>query len=173
MHHLWQLSVADLTVEHVNHHERSGVLPIAFSLLHYVRGEDTNISVRILEEPTIWESGNWLDKVGSTVDAAPRGTPMDVAESIRFADMDAWRAYQTAVFERTEAAIIGTDIDWDRVDYQTLPPQVEGSFLWQITGPTGPARLVDIIEAFVFQHGIRHLGEIDHARALVGLRGVS
>jgi hypothetical protein len=174
MHRLWQKAAADLTVEQVNHHERSGVLPITFSLLHFVRGEDNNISKLILNEPTIWESGNWREKIGSTVDEAPRGTPMAVSEGIRFSDMDAWRAYQTSVFERTEATLAGGSIDWDRDLYGgALPPAMEGSFLWHMLGPDEIPKLVDGIEGFIYQHGIRHLGEIEHARALVGLGGTS
>ena len=41
-HALWQQGVADLTLAQVNHFERPGVLPIAFTLMHYVVGEDRN-----------------------------------------------------------------------------------------------------------------------------------
>ena len=174
MHHLWQLSVADLTVEQVNHFERPGVLPLSFSLLHFIRGEDGVISTMVLEEPTIWESGNWREKVGSNVDAAPRGTPMEVAESIRFQDMEAWREYQTAVFQRTEALLAGGKLDWDREMFGgKLNPAMATSVLGLLVGPDGPARLIDVVEAFIYQHGLRHLGEIDHARAVAGLSGVS
>ena len=174
MHHLWQLSVADLTVERVNHFERPGVLPLSFSLLHFIRGEDGVVSIMLLEEPTLWESGNWREKVGSNVDAAPRGTPMEVAESIRFQDMDAWREYQTAVFQRTEALLAGGALDWDKEMFGgTLNPAMATSFLGLLVGPEGPARMIDVIEAFIYQHGLRHLGEVDHARAVAGLSGVS
>ena len=33
--------------------------------------------------------------------------------------------------------------------------------------------LGDVLDGFIFQHGIRHLGEIEHARSLLGLQGVS
>jgi hypothetical protein len=99
---------------------------------------------------------------------------MAVAEGIRFSDMDAWRAYQTAVFERTEAQLVNEALDWEQVLFGgTLPPAMAGSFLAFMVGPEGPARLIDVVEAFIYQHAIRHLGEIDHARALVGLGGVS
>ena len=39
--------------------------------------------------------------------------------------------------------------------------------------PGNPVRNLEVLECFVFQHGIRHLGEIEYARALVGLTGVS
>jgi hypothetical protein len=174
MHELWQRSVEDLSLEQANHFERPGVLPLTFSLLHFVRGEDGVVSTMILEESTLWESGGWKDKVGSNVDAAPRGTPMEVAESIRFQDLDAWRRYQSAVFQRTEGLLTSGMIDWEKIMFDgKLPGGMLTSFLGQIVGPEGPARLIDVIEAFIYQHGLRHLGEIDHARAVAGMQGVS
>src|SRR5688572_8852361 len=35
MNTLWERAISDLTLDQVNHHERSGVLPIAFSFSHY------------------------------------------------------------------------------------------------------------------------------------------
>lgn len=174
MHGLWQKAVSDLTLDQVNHHERAGVLPIAFSLLHFVRGEDNAVSTNVLNGPTIWESGGWSEKIGVTVEQAPRGTPIDEAERIRFGDVDAWRAYQTAVFQRTEEVLADPAIDWSQELFGgTLPASTEGSFLWHLVGPDGPARLIDSMEVHIYQHGIRHLGEIEHARALVGLTGTS
>ena len=37
---LWERAIADLTLGQVNHHERAGVLPIAFSFSHYIRAQD-------------------------------------------------------------------------------------------------------------------------------------
>jgi hypothetical protein len=34
MNELWERAISDLTLEQVNHHERDGVLPIAFQSLH-------------------------------------------------------------------------------------------------------------------------------------------
>ena len=40
MHSLYYQAVASMELEHVNHFEREGVLPIAFSLFHYTNMED-------------------------------------------------------------------------------------------------------------------------------------
>jgi len=40
MHSLYQQAVDTMDLEHVNHFEREGVLPIAFSLFHYVNVHD-------------------------------------------------------------------------------------------------------------------------------------
>ena len=47
MNTLWERAISDMTLEHVNHHERAGVLPIAFSLSHYIRAQDQSVSARV------------------------------------------------------------------------------------------------------------------------------
>src|SRR5581483_450187 len=44
MHSLWLEATASMGAEHVNHFERSGVLPAAFSLNHMTRIEDQVVS---------------------------------------------------------------------------------------------------------------------------------
>ena len=48
VHALWQQGVSDLTNDQVNHLERAGVLPIAFTLMHLVVGEDRKYLVTML-----------------------------------------------------------------------------------------------------------------------------
>jgi poly(3-hydroxybutyrate) depolymerase len=52
------------------------------------------------------------------------------------------------------------------------PDSLRGGFLGAYVRE-GPIRRRNAVEAFVFQHGSRHLGELEHARALVGLGGLS
>ena len=40
MHSLYYQAVGSMNLEHVNHFEREGVLPIAFSLFHYTNMQD-------------------------------------------------------------------------------------------------------------------------------------
>lgn len=175
MHNLWQIGVEDLTLDQVNHIERTGVLPIAFSLLHFVRSEDNATGRYLLKEPTLWDTGGWATKIGPTVEDVGRGTPMEVAEQLRFQDVDAWRTYQSAVFARTEAAL--TELSPDRYVETplgpALPESMAGAFISYVVQDGQPPTLLDVIECFVYQHGIRHLGELEHARALVGLSGTS
>jgi hypothetical protein len=172
VHQSWQAAVADLTLEHVNHHERSGVLPIAFSLMHLVNTEDLRSCERITGQPPLWQAGGWAERVGNTVPAVFRGTPMEVAESLRFADIDAWREYQTAVFAQTISLLEGVDdARWDEVYLDAVPESQYGGFLHTLVGD-GQVRLGDYLEVVIYHHALRHLGELEHARALVGLRGV-
>ncbi len=174
MHLLWSKATTDLSTEQMNYRERTGVLPIAFSLLHYVVGEDCNVSTYLSNSPTLWESGEWEARIGGILPQVRRGTPVAIAEEASIGDAATWLAYQAEVFARTEASLAsGTPESYDKVVIETMPADMLGSFIGLTYGPNGPVLLGDIIDGFVFQHGIRHLGEIEHARSLLGLQGVS
>jgi hypothetical protein len=53
------------------------------------------------------------------------------------------------------------------------PSSFAGGFLELLVGSIDRARVIDVTEAWIYQHGVRHLGELEHARALVGLAGVA
>ena len=102
---IWERAVSDLTLEQMNHHERAGVLPMAFSFSHYIRAQDQSISGPFLRQPTLWDQGGWASKIGVTVDALGREETVEEMEHIRFADIDAWKAYQAQVLERTRGVL--------------------------------------------------------------------
>jgi len=53
-----------------------------------------------------------------------------------------------------------------------LPPQIGSTYSARVAGPDG-ITLLDASECWIYQHGLRHMGEIEHARALVGLQGMT
>jgi hypothetical protein len=174
MHRLWTISTGDLSTDQINYKERDGVLPIAFSLLHFVCGEDRNASRLLLDEPTLWESEVWADRIGGNLLDVPRGTPIDVAETATIGDAVAWREYQAAVFGRTEAAMgVQQPSRYEEPVFEALPERLSGSFVNLITDAGHPVVLGDLLDGFIYQHGIRHLGELDHARSLLGLTGAN
>jgi len=174
VHSLWQQGVADLTTDQVDHVERAGVLPIAFTLMHLVVGEDRNAARYLGADALLWDAQGWAGLVGLVGEVPVRGTPMADAERIRLGDIDAWRVYQTAVFARTERALAALPLDRFAAKAMDRPPadKLKGSFLALIV-PEGEIRVSDVCEAYLFQHAVRHLGELEHARALVGLGGLS
>ncbi|HEY9325434.1 MAG TPA: hypothetical protein VIS26_02590 [Candidatus Limnocylindria bacterium] len=174
VHALWQQGVADLTVDQVNHFERAGVLPIAFTLMHFVVGEDRNVARYLGADTLLWDRQGWAKRVALAGEPPMRGTPMADAERIRLGDIDAWRAYQTAVFERTERALATLPLDRFAQKAMERPPadKLKGAFIALLV-PEGDFNVSDVCEAYVFQHAVRHLGELEHARALVGLGGLS
>jgi hypothetical protein len=171
-HASWQLAVADLTLDQVNHHEREGVLPIAFSLVHLVTTEDIRLSATLGLPNSIWKAEGIQHKIGANVLSVARGTPIDVAETLTLTDLDAWRDYQSRVFAQTDEQLAALDDSrWDEVVFEAVPESMHGGFLHLLVG-NGPVTLGDYFEVVLYHHALRHLGELEHARALVGLTGV-
>jgi len=54
MHSLYYQAVGSMNVEHVNHFERDGVLPIAFSQFHYTNMEDASFML-ITGVAPVWD----------------------------------------------------------------------------------------------------------------------
>ena len=170
MHRLWDFLTADLAAEHVNHFERAGVLPIAFSLTHAVTNEDGSVA-RLLGGDFLWDAH--AERVGLSGKLPRRGTPMEEAERTRIGSIDAWRAYQRAVHARTERAISEAPLERLAERHEVTPQALKGGFLELLVGTPERVRVMDALEAWVYQHGIRHAGELEHARALAGLQGVT
>lgn len=174
MNTLWERAVRDLTLEQMNHHEREGVLPMAFSFSHYIRAQDQSISGPFLRESPLWLSGGWAEKVGVSVDAFGREETIDEMQHLRFADIDAWKTYQSSVLERTAAVLTTIDADvLGEVLMPKLPPNMQNIFCAIVIGRDAPLRKLEVLECFIYQHGLRHMGEIEHGRALVGLQGMT
>jgi len=174
MNTLWERAVSDMTLEQVNHHERAGVLPIAFSLSHYIRSQDESISRPFLGETPLWVRDGWARRIGVTVDQLGREQTVEEMEQLRFGDFDAWRAYQAEVLARTDAVLDAmTEESLSVALLPKLPPNMQQIFCAMVTGPDGPLRRLDVMECFVYQHGLRHMGEVEHGRALVGLGGMT
>jgi hypothetical protein len=174
MNTLWERAVSDMSLEQVNHHERAGVLPIAFSLSHFMRAQDQSISGPFLRERPLWEQGGWAEKVGVSVDRLGREETVEEMESIRFEDLDAWRAFQSQVIARTSGVLDDVTEDvLSEVLLPQLPPNMQNIYCALVIGPGGPLRKLEVIECFIYQHGLRHMGEIEHGRALVGLGGMT
>lgn len=174
MNTLWERAVSDMTLEQINHHERAGILPVAFSLSHFMRGQDQAVSRYFLIGPTLWESGGWAKRVGVTVDRFGRGASVQEMEQLRLGDISAWREYQGAVIARTEGVLEtineGTLAE---VVLPVIPPEMRNGYIYLMVGPDRPVSKLDALECFIYQHGLRHLGELDHARALAGLGEVT
>ena len=174
MNVLWERAISDLTLEQVNHHERAGVLPMAFSFSHYIRAQDQAISGPFLRGLPIWVSDGWAAKVGVSVDALGREETVAEMEHLRFADLDAWKQYQGQVLSRTDGVLETIDASvLGEVMMPKLPPNMQNIFCGIVIGPDAPLRKLEVLECFVYQHGLRHMGEIEHGRALVGLQGMT
>lgn len=172
MHSLYHQAVESMGLDHVNHFERDGVLPIAFSLFHFVNMEDSSFLL-ITGIPPIWDDG-WQAKVQMTV--ADHGKHRTVDEMVlqRIGDYDAFQDYMRTVFARTEAWL--EDLDAGEltrlVVSRPFPPQIASTYSARVAGSDGIS-VLDAVECWIYQHGLRHMGEIELSRGLVGLGGMT
>jgi len=172
MHSLYEDAVATMGPEHVNHFEREGVLPIAFSLFHYINMQDTSAGI-LCGEGLIWNA-DWQARVQMAIDDHGKERPVSDMIHQRIGDYEAFIEYQTAVFARTERWLAELDPAslTNVVVPRPLPPVVANTYSARVAGEDG-ITLLDAIECWIYQHGLRHMGEIELARGLVGLGGMT
>ncbi|MEY2566954.1 MAG: hypothetical protein QOE35_1483 [Actinomycetota bacterium] len=172
MHSLWEQAVSTMDLAQVNHVEREPVLPIAFSLFHLVQIEDG--SATMLGAGEMVYNDDEAAKIGLAI--ADHGKHKTVDEMVhqRIGDYDAFTHYMERVFAKTEGWLAQLDPATltDVVVQRPFPPQIASTYSAMVAGEAGITRL-DATECWIYQHGLRHMGEIEHARALVGLQGMT
>lgn len=172
MHSLYDDALATMDESHVNHQERPGTLPIAFSLFHYANMHDASFMLLTGQTP-IWND-EWFARVNPSINDHGKHRTVDEMTSQRIGDLHAFRAYIRQVFDRTESwlATLSTD-DLDRIVItRPFPPQIASTFSARVAGDDG-ITVLDGIECWLYQHGLRHMGEIELARSFVGLSGMT
>jgi hypothetical protein len=172
MHSLWYDAVSTMDLEQVNHVERAQVLPIAFSLFHLAQLEDG--ALLMLGGLTPVYDDDWGDRMGLAIrDHGKHRTVAEMTEQ-RIGNYDAFCDYQRTVFVRTEAWLAHVDpADLLRVVVERpFPDLIANTFSARVAGAAG-VTVLDGLECWVYQHGLRHMGEVEHARALVGLGGMT
>jgi hypothetical protein len=172
MHSLYYQAVESMQLEHVNHFEREGVLPIAFSLFHYTNMQDVSFFALTGIAP-IWGE-TWQAAVAMAVDDHGKERTVEEMGSQRIGDYEAFKAYQRAVFTRTEAYLDELQPEALRrvVIPRPFPDVIASTFSARVAGPEG-VTVLDGFECWLYQHGLRHMGEIELARGLVGLSGMT
>lgn len=172
MHSLYEDALSSMDLDQVNQVEREPVLPIAFSLFHFVRIEDSSASALGAGPGVYGES--WATAIRVAID--DHGKERSVQEMVgqRLGDLGAFGEYMGRVFSKTESWL-GTlepaALD-EVVVTRPFPPAIASTYSARVAGPSGITRL-DATECWIYQHGLRHMGEIEHARALVGLQGMT
>ena len=121
----------------------------------------------------IWNE-DWQARVQMAIDDAGKERPVSDMIHQRIGDYDAFKEYQRTVFDRTEAHIAAMDpADFQRVLVAPpYPPQIASTYSAMCAGPAG-ITVLDGYECWLYQHGLRHMGEIELARGLVGLEGMT
>ena len=172
MHGLYYQAVGSMDLDHVNHFERNDVLPIAFSLFHYTNMQDASFMM-ITGIPPIWND-DWQDRVKMSINDHGKHKTVDEMVHQRIGDYDAFKQYQRTVFDRTESYLATIDPnDFLKVLVAPpYPPMIASTYSARCAGPQG-ITVLDGFECWLYQHGLRHMGEIELARGLVGLGGMT
>lgn len=169
---LYEDAVATMDLDHVNHVEREGALPIAFSLFHIVNMMDASFML-ISGQPPIWDA-DWQARVQMAVDDHGKHRTVEEMSHQRMGDYEAFQEYMRLVFERTESYLAELDpAELTRVVIQRpFPPQIASTYSARVAGPEG-IMVLDAFECWIYQHGLRHMGEIEWARGGLGLGGMT
>lgn len=172
MHSLYYEACATMTLEQVNRVSQEGVLPIAFSLVHQVLIEDG--SLLFAGGSAAQFNDQWRLRLDLGIDDHGKAKTVTEMMEQRIGDFDAFIEFQRLVFDATEAFVASIDpADFsDIVVPFPYGPGIDKTFSARVGGEKGISRS-DALECWIYQHGLRHMGEIEHARALVGLGGMT
>lgn len=172
LHSLYTDALGSMDLDQVNHFEREGVVPIAFSLFHIANMIDASFFLLSGTGP-VWNA-EWESRVKPAI--ADHGKHRSVAEMVhqRIGDYGAFQEYLHVVFDRVEAWLAGLDPgELTRVVVKRpFPEQIASTFSARVAGEEG-ITVLDAVECWIYQHGLRHMGEIELARGLVGLGGMT
>jgi hypothetical protein len=172
VHSLYHDACATMDLEQVNRVVLPDVLPIAFSLVHQVLIEDGSLVFVGGPAPQISES--WAARMGIAINDP--GKEKSVAEMMhqRIGDYGEFLDFQRLVFRATEQFVAEIDPATfaDVIVTHPYGPGIAQTFSARVGGEGGISRS-DAIECWIYQHALRHMGEIEHARALVGLTGMT
>lgn len=172
VHSLYHDACATMDEEQVNRVVVPDVSPIAFSLVHQVLIEDR--SVVFLGGPMPQMSETWAARMGLAINDP--GKEKSVAEMMnqRIGNYEAFLEFQGMVYRATEEFVAGIEPSTfgDIVVTHPYGASIAQTFSARVGGDHGISRS-DAIECWIYQHALRHMGEIEHARALVGLKGMT
>ena len=172
VHSLYYDACATMTLEQVNTVTQPTTLPIAFSLVHQVLIEDG--SVVFIGGPHPQFNETWAHDIGLEIVSDGKEKSVEEMMHQRVDDFDALRAFQRLVFTATEnyaASIVPSSFS-DVLVHAPYGPTIANTFSARVGGDAGITRS-DALECWIYQHALRHMGEIEHARSLVGLTGMT
>jgi hypothetical protein len=172
MFSLYEEATATMSLEQVNHREREGVLPIAFSLFHYINMIDSAFMLLTGQAP-IYNDG-WTKRIRPAIADHGKERTVQEMQFQQIGDYDAFIEYMSEVFKRIENWLAELPpVELERVVItRPFPPQIASTFSARVAGEQG-ITVLDGIECWIYQHGLRHMGEIELARSFVGLTGLT
>ena len=161
-----------MDLEQVNAVVAPTSLPIAFSLVHQVLIEDGTIVFTGGPAPQF--SPRWAQQIDLGIDDHGKERSVEEMMGQRIGNYDSFLQFQGLVFAATESYVASIDpSSFDEVIVAApYGPSVAHTFSARVGGERGITRS-DALECWIYQHALRHMGEIEHARSLVGLSGMT
>lgn len=160
MHGMLDTAVEGMTADQLNFRAAEGGISAFFSLWHYVRTEDNIINFVVQHQNTVWLEGGYDERFGLPRTAQGTGMTDDEALAVRIEDVPGWLEYQRGVWAATDAYL------------ETLDP-ASMEQVQVVIKPVGEMSLWNGLWGMCLSHGYRHVGEIEFARGLQGLGGLS
>lgn len=172
VHSLYFDACATMTLAQVNTVSKPTTLPIAFSLVHQVLLEDG--SLVFIGGPSPLFNDTWAARIGLGVQDHGKEKSVEEMMHQRIADYGAFREFQGLVFGATESyvATIEPSTFNDVIVQAPYGATIANTFSARVGGEAGITRS-DALECWIYQHALRHMGEIEHARSMVGLTGLT
>ncbi len=172
VHSLYDNACATMSVEQVNCVSHPRALPIAFSLVHHALIEDA--ALVFIGGPAPQFDERLAAKIGVAISNSGKELTVEEMMGQRIEDLDEFRTFLSLVYTATEDYVAGVDpVSLSEIVVRPpFGPTLENTFSARVAGAAGLSRS-DAIECWVYQHALRHLGEIEHARSLVGLGGLT
>ena len=159
MHAMLDRAVPDMTAEQWNARPADEGVSAFFSLWHYVRTEDNIVNWVAQQQMTVWINGGWDEHFGLHRTSQGTGMTKEQADAVLLTDVDAWLQYQQQVWESTSRWI------------STLREADLGNEI--VIRPTPPMTIWQALTGMLLYHGFRHVGEVEHARGLLSLGGLT
>lgn len=161
LHEWMRNSVSDLTPEEWHVVGQGNSNNIAFLVWHCVRTEDNILRFILQGRPTIWQEGNWHERLGLPPRVQGTGMAVDEARTFHIADLHLFMEYANVVWrefeEYTEAITDGG---------------VELSKHMVTVKPLGEMPALQVIGQVCISHCFIHLGEIAYMRGELGKKGL-
>lgn len=160
MHGLLDKAISDMTAEQWNFRAKEGGLSPFFSLWHYVRTEDNIVNFVVQGRNTVWLEGGYNEAFGLPRTSQGTGMTEDEAHAVQVADVERWAEYQKNVWQATDAYLASMSPEEFEARRVTIKPVGEMSLWGGLYG-------------MCLSHGYRHVGEIEFARGIIGLGGLT
>ena len=172
VHSLYYDACSTMTLEQINTVVRPTTLPIAFSLVHQVLIEDGSLA--FIGGPAPQFDDAWAERLDLAIDDHGKHRRVEEMMNQRVGNFDALKEFQRRVFDATESyvATIEPATFSDVLIKAPYGDTIANTFSARVGGANGITRS-DALECWIYQHGLRHMGEIEHARSLVGLTGMT